>query len=88
MANRKKDNQPMTQMLIDGIKAITLHSNVVRIQCVLVGAEGKPEDGGTLLIPGAEVASTIQTLVNGLQEVQKQLRERAAAPAPEPPKTN
>ena len=78
----------MTKMLIDGIKSITLHGNVVRIHCVVVGAEGKPEAAGTLLIPGSEVAPIMQTLVNGLQEMQKQMRERATAAIPEPPKTN
>ena len=79
----------MTQMLIDGIKSITLHGNVVRIHCVVVGADGKQEDAGTLLIPGSEVGPIMQTLVNGLQEMQKQIRERAAAASPEPPtKTN
>jgi hypothetical protein len=72
----------MTQMLIDGVKSITLHGNVVRIHCVVVGIEGKPEAAGTILIPGNEVAPIIQTLVNGLQEMQKQMRERAAAATP------
>ena len=69
----------MTQMLIDGIKAITLHGNVVRIHGLAVGLEGKPEDAGTLLIPGSSVGQVLQTLINGLQEMQKQMRERSAA---------
>jgi hypothetical protein len=80
----------MTQMLIDGIKSITLHGNVVRIHGFTVGPEGKQESAGTLLIPGNEVGPIMQTLVNGLQEMQKQLRERAAAATatPESPKAN
>jgi hypothetical protein len=81
----------MTKMLIDGIKSITLHGNVVRINCVSVGPDGKPEDAGTLLIPGSEVGGIMQALVNGLQEMQKQLQQRAQAGMPEPPappKTN
>jgi hypothetical protein len=69
----------MRQMLIDGIKAVTLHGNVVRVHGLAVGAEGKPEDAGTLLIPGSAVGQVLQTLINGLQEVQKQMRERTAA---------
>jgi hypothetical protein len=72
----------MTQMLIDGVKSITLHGNVVRIHCVVVGVEGKQEDAGTLLIPGSEVGAIMQILANGLQEMQKQMRERAAAGTP------
>ena len=34
----------MTQMLVDGVKSITLHGNVVRIQCVAMGADGKEEN--------------------------------------------
>ena len=77
----------MTTMLVDGIKAITMHANVVRVHCVCVGAEGKQEEAGTLVIPGNEVAGVIQSLVNGLQQMQTQIRERAEGSAP-PPKTN
>ena len=75
----------MTQMLIDGIRSITLHGNVVRIHCISVGIEGKPEGAGTLLIPGSEVGPIMQSLVNGLQEMQKQINERAAAAGPPAP---
>jgi hypothetical protein len=78
----------MTQMLIDGVRAITLHGNVVRITCVSLGPEGKQEDCGTLVIPGPSVGGVMQTLVNGLQEMQKQIREKTGAAAAEPPKAN
>lgn len=78
----------MVQMLMDGVKSITVHGNVVRIHCLCVGAEGKTEDAGVLLIPGGEVSAVLQTLVNGLQEIQKQMRERAAASTENVPKTN
>ena len=71
----------MTKMLIDGIRSITLHGGVARIHCVAIGADGKQEDAGTLLIPGGEVGPVMQSLINGLQEMQKQLRERAATAA-------
>lgn len=74
----------MTQLLIDRVTAITLHGNVVRIHCSVMGADGKEELAGTLLIPGNEVAPIMQSLVNGLQEMQKQLRERSAAAAATP----
>ena len=76
-----KEGNTMTKMLIDGVKSITLHGNVVRIHCVAIGADGKEETVGTLLIPGNEVGPIVQSLVNGLQEMQKQMRERAAAEA-------
>jgi len=46
-----------------------------------IGPEGKEQSAGTLLIPGSEVGPIMQTLVNGLQEMQKQMRERSAAAA-------
>jgi hypothetical protein len=78
----------MAHMFIDGIRSITAHGNVVRIQCFSVGPEAKQEDAGTLLIPGSEVGPIMQTLINGLQEMQKQMRERAAAATAEAPKSN
>ncbi len=71
----------MTQMMIDRVTSITLHANVVRIECIAVGAENKEHPAGTILIPGLEVGQVIQTLVTGLQEMQKQLRERGEAAA-------
>ncbi len=74
----------MTQMLIDRVTAITLHGNVVRIQCIVIGADNKEEPAGTILIPGNEVGPVVQSLVNGLQEMQKQIRERAETAAASP----
>jgi len=71
----------MTQMLIDRVTSITLHANVVRIQCIAIGADNKEEPAGTILIPGNEVGQMMQTLAAGLQEMQKQLRERGEAAA-------
>jgi hypothetical protein len=75
----------MTQMLIDKITGIALHSNVVRINCTAVGALGKEEAVGTILIPGNEVGPLMQALIKGLQDIEKQMRERVeqgAAPGP------
>jgi hypothetical protein len=74
----------MSRMLIDGIRSITLHGNVMRIHCFGIGAEGKQEDAGTILIPGNEVGPVVQALVTGLKEMEKQMRERAAAAEPKP----
>ncbi len=75
----------MSLMIIDGIRSLTLHGNVVRVHCIRIGQEGKQEDAGTLLIPGTEVGAIMQALVKGLQDMQKQIRERPApADAPKP----
>ena len=79
-----KTEPTMTQLLIDRVTSITLHGNVVRVHCSAIGADGKEEAVGTILIPGNEVGPIMQALVNGLQEMQKQLRERASAAAATP----
>jgi hypothetical protein len=67
----------MNQILIDGIANITLHNGVVRIECAVLGPDSKPHSSGTLVIPGAVAAQVLQTLINGMQELQKKLREQA-----------
>ena len=69
----------MSQILIDGINNITLHANVVRIECAKAGPDGKPQPSGTLLIPGVSAGQVMQALINGLQELSKKLREQQQA---------
>jgi hypothetical protein len=72
---------------VDGIANITLHSGVVRIECVTVGTDGKPLSSGTLIIPGASAGQVLQGLVNGTKELDKKMREQtqqAAAAAAQP----
>ena len=66
----------MTQILIDGVTNISLHSGVVRIECTTVGADGKPHTSGTLVIPGPAAAQVLQALIRGTQELEKKVREQ------------
>ena len=66
----------MTQILIDGVTNISLHSGVVRIECTTVGADGKPHTSGTLVIPGPAAAHVLQALITGTQELEKKVREQ------------
>ena len=66
----------MTQILIDGITNISFHNGVLRIECITVGPDGKPHPSGTLVIPGAIAGQVMQALVNGMQELDKKLREQ------------
>jgi hypothetical protein len=66
----------MSQILVDGIGSITLHNNVLRIECVAAGTDGKPQPSGTLVIPGQVAAHVVQALVNGMQELDKKLRDQ------------
>jgi hypothetical protein len=74
----------MTQILIDGIANITLHSGVVRVECVTVGFDGKPCSSGTLIIPGASAGQILQTFVSGMQGLEKKLREQQTSAATKP----
>jgi len=74
----------MTQILIDGISNITLHGNVLRIECATVGPDGKPHPSATLVIPGPAVTPVLQALIKGTQELDKKLREQQAT-QPMPP---
>jgi hypothetical protein len=69
----------MTKILIDGIGNISLHANLVRVECTAAGPDGKPQPSGTLLIPGVSAAHVMQLLINGLQELTKKLREQQQA---------
>ena len=66
----------MTQILVDGITNISLHGGIVRVECASIGPDGKQHPSGTLIIPGAVTASVLQTLIKGMQELEKKLREQ------------
>jgi hypothetical protein len=66
----------MTTVLIDGIKAISVHNNIVRIECVSAGPNGEERPAGTLLIPGNQAAVILRALTQGLQELEKKVREQ------------
>ena len=70
----------MTNILVDGIAGITLHNGILRVECTTVGADGKPHPSGTLVIPGPAAAQVIQVLVNGMQELDKKIKEQQKPP--------
>jgi hypothetical protein len=65
----------MTVTLIDGIKAITLHNNIVRIDCISTGPNNEERVSGTLLIPAIRAGQIVQALTQALQELGNKLRE-------------
>jgi hypothetical protein len=69
----------MTTMLIDRIATVVLHNNVVRIDCMMSGPNQEERAAGTLLIPGNVAGPILQSLINSMQELEKRLREQAAA---------
>lgn len=71
----------MTQILVDGIAHISIHNNIVRIECTSVGPDGKQQPSGTLMIPGAIAGPVMQAMIKGMQELDKKLREQQPVPA-------
>jgi hypothetical protein len=72
----------MAEILIDGIKTVTFHNGVLRIDCVAVGPNAEERPSGTLLIPANVAGAVVQALANSLQELQKQMTERAGQTVP------
>lgn len=66
----------MNQTLIDGIANISIQNGVVRIDCVAAGADGQARPSGTLVIPGGIIGPVLNALVQGVQELDKKLREQ------------
>ena len=66
----------MNQIFIDGIANITFHSGVLRVECATVGPDGKQHPTGTLVIPGAVAGQVLQSLIKGMQELEKKMREQ------------
>jgi hypothetical protein len=72
----------MAEIMIDGIKAVTFHNGVVRVDCITAGPNGEERPAGTLLIPGNVAGALVQTLANSLQELQKQMTQQAGQTVP------
>lgn len=72
----------MTQILIDAINNLSFHNGVLRIECVAIGADGKPHQSGTLVIPSAAAGQVLNALINGSKELEKKAREQASKPEP------
>jgi hypothetical protein len=65
----------MTVTLIDGIKAVSLHNNIVRIDCTSTGPNNEERAAGTLLIPAIRAGQIVHALTQALQDLSSKLRE-------------
>jgi hypothetical protein len=65
----------MTVTLIDGIKSVSYHNGVVRIDCFSTGSNNEERPSGTLVIPGPRAGQIVQALTQALQELSNKLRE-------------
>ena len=66
----------MSFTLIDGIKAVSYHNGVVRIDCVSTGPNNEERPSGTLVIPGPRAGQIVQALTQAMQELGNKLREQ------------
>jgi hypothetical protein len=65
-------------MVVERIANIAVSNGIVRIECVAVNAAGQEKPSGTMLIPANLAGPVVHSLVKGMQELDKKLREAAA----------
>jgi hypothetical protein len=70
----------MTVTLIDGIKAVSLTNNIVRIDCTSAGPNNEERPSGTLLIPASRAGQIVQALTQAMQDLSNKLREQQNVP--------
>jgi hypothetical protein len=68
-----------TNLIVERISNIALSNGIVRIECVSLNAAGQEKSSGTVLIPASLAGPVVHSLVKGMQELDKKLREAAAA---------
>jgi hypothetical protein len=66
-------------IVIDRISNLAVSNGVLRIECVAVNAAGQEKPSGMVLIPANVAGSVVQSLVNGMQQLDKKRREAMAA---------
>ena len=66
-------------IVVERIANIAVSNGIVRIECVAVNAAGQEKPSGTMLIPANLAGPVVHSLVKGMQELDKKLREAAAA---------
>jgi hypothetical protein len=75
----------MSSILIDGLKAVSYHNGILRIDCIEAGPNKEERPSGTLLIPGNQAKQVLQVLVGATQELEKRMREQQQAASQQPP---
>ena len=65
-------------IVVERIANMAMMNGILRIECVAVNAAGQERPSGTMLIPANLAGPVVHSLVNGMQEPDKKLREAAA----------
>jgi hypothetical protein len=71
----------MTDILVDRIASLGLVNGIVRVECSAISSKGQERHSGTLLIPANQAGPILQTLISSMQELQKQIKDRAGQAA-------
>jgi hypothetical protein len=66
-------------IVTDRISNMAVSNGILRIECVAVNAAGQEKPSGTVLIPANVAGAVVQSLINGMQELDKKRREAMAA---------
>ena len=74
-------------IIVDRISNIAVSNGILRIECLSISASGQEKPSGTVLIPANVAGAVVQSLVNGMQELEKKLRGAMAASGGELPET-
>ena len=67
-------------MLVEGLGSVTFVNGILRAQCTTINAEGKPEQSGSIEIPGSAVGNVIQGLSTAAQGISEKLNEGSDSP--------
>ena len=59
----------MNQVLADGIIYVAFLNGVLRIECGSINRDGKLSPSGTLLIPGPQAGTVLQSIANATKEL-------------------
>jgi len=68
-----------TSIVVDRIGAIAIMNGVLRIECLAVNAAGQERGSGTVLIPANIATGVVQSLIKGMQELDRKIRDASAA---------
>ena len=66
-------------IVIDRISNLAVSNGVLRIECVAVNAAGQEKPSGMVLIPANVAGAVVQSLINGMQQLDKKRRETMAS---------
>jgi tetratricopeptide (TPR) repeat protein len=83
-ARRHGRETSLGPILIDTVNTISLHNNLLRIDCATVGANREEQSVNCLLIPGNRAGSILRSLTQAMEELDKKAREQVRLVAATP----